>query len=94
MNPLLIVWNLQEIAVKPFAHFYKNFNGFENPGSCSEAMIDGLESPGGRREAITFTKKCSWFGELQEAAANPLLMVWNLQEVAVKQFTHFLKMKY
>ena len=21
MNPLLMVWNLQEVAVKPFAHF-------------------------------------------------------------------------
>ena len=23
MNPLLMVWNLKEIAVKPFTHFYK-----------------------------------------------------------------------
>ena len=22
MNPLLMVWNLKEVAVKPFAHFY------------------------------------------------------------------------
>ena len=22
MNPLLMVWNLEEVAVKPFAHFY------------------------------------------------------------------------
>ena len=23
MNALLMVWNLEEVAVKPFAHFYK-----------------------------------------------------------------------
>ena len=23
MNPLLMVWNLEEVAVKPFAHCYK-----------------------------------------------------------------------
>ena len=34
----------------------------------------------------TFTTTYLWFGELQEATVNPLLMVWNLEEVAVKQF--------
>ena len=31
--------------------------------------------------------ECFW--KLKEAAANPLLMVWNLQEIAVKLFAHF-----
>ena len=30
-----------------------------------------------------------WFWKLQEAAANPLFMVSNLQDVAVKPFSHF-----
>ena len=33
--------------------------------------------------------KYQWFWNKQEACVNPLLMVWDLQEVAVKPFTHF-----
>ena len=35
--------------------------------------------------------KYQWFWKLPEASVNPLLMVWNLQEVAVKPFTNFYK---
>ena len=53
MHPLLTVWNLQEVAVKPFAHFYKEIlMVLEASGSCCECIIDGLKSPGGCREAI------------------------------------------
>ena len=35
MNPLLMVCNLQEVAVKPFAHFYKEIlMSLEASGSC------------------------------------------------------------
>ena len=37
----------------------------------------------------TFTTKYWWFWKLQEAAANPLLKVWNLEEFAVKPFGDF-----
>ena len=37
----------------------------------------------------TVTLKYLWFWKIQEAAANPLLRVCNLQEVAVKRFTNF-----
>ena len=57
MNPLLMVWNLEEVAVKPFAHFYNEiFFVLEASGGCCECIIDGLESPGGCCEAI-----CSLF---------------------------------
>ena len=47
MNPLLMVWNLQEVVVKQFAHFYDEiFMVLESPGSCREAMIDGLDFQG------------------------------------------------
>ena len=53
MNPVLMVWNLQEFAVKQFAHFCNEILFvLESPGSCREAMIDGLDSPGCCREAI------------------------------------------
>ena len=53
MNPLFMVWNLQEVAVKQFAHFYNEiFIVLESPVSCREAMIDGLDSPGCCCEAI------------------------------------------
>ena len=92
MNPLLMVWNLQKVAVKPFTHFYNEIlMVLEASGGCCESIIDGLESPGSCCEAIykTFTMKYSWFWKLQEAAVNPLLMVCNLEEVAVKQIAHF-----
>ena len=47
MNPSLMVWNLQEVAVKQFAHFYNEIlMVLESSGSCREAMIDSLDSPG------------------------------------------------
>ena len=53
VNPLFIVWDLQEVAVKPFAYLFNEiFVVLESPGSCREAMIDGLESPRGSCEAI------------------------------------------
>ena len=53
MNPLLMVWNLEEVAVKPFAHFYKEIlMVLEASGGCCESIIDGLESPGSCRETI------------------------------------------
>ena len=42
-----------------------------------------------RSHLRTFPMKYQWFWNQQEAAVNPLLMVWDLQEVAVKPFTHF-----
>ena len=33
-----------------------------------------------------FPMKYQWFWNMQDTAMNPLLMVWDLQEVAVKQF--------
>ena len=53
MNPLLMVWNLQEVAVKQFTNFcHEILMVLESPGSCREAMIDGLDSPGCCCEAI------------------------------------------
>ena len=53
MNPLLMVWNLQEVAVKPFAHFYiEILMVLEASGRCCESIIDGLESRGGCCAAI------------------------------------------
>ena len=55
MNPLLMVWNLQEVAVKQFTYFYNEiFMVLESPGRCHEAMIDGLDFLGGCCEA-TYT---------------------------------------
>ena len=71
MNPLLMVWNLEGVAVKQFTYFYNEIlMVLESPGSCREAMIDGLDSPGCYWEAIdTFPIKykyfirnvCKWF---------------------------------
>ena len=53
VNPLLMVWNLQEVAVKQFTHFYHEIlMVLESSRSCREAMIDGLDSPGGCCEYI------------------------------------------
>ena len=53
MNPLLMFWNLQKVAVKTFARFITEIAMvLESPGSCREAMIDGLDSPGCCCEAI------------------------------------------
>ena len=53
MNPLLLAWNLQAVAVKPFVHFSKELlMVLEASGGCCESTIDGLESPAGCCEAI------------------------------------------
>ena len=53
MNPLLMVWNLEEVAVKPFTNFYiEILMVLEASGRCCESIIDGWESRGGCREAI------------------------------------------
>ena len=53
VNILLMVWNLQEVAVKPFAHFYiEIFTVLEASGGCCESIIDGLECLGSCCEAI------------------------------------------
>ena len=57
MNPLLIVWNLQEVAVKQCNNFFNEIlMVLESPGSCREGMITGLDSAGGCCEAI-----CNFF---------------------------------
>ena len=53
MNPSLMVWNLEEVAVKPFTYFYNRiFMILKISGGCCESIIDGLESRGGCCEAI------------------------------------------
>ena len=53
MNPLLMVWNLEEVAMKPFTHFYNEvFLVSGASGSGCESIIDCLESAGGCCEAI------------------------------------------
>ena len=54
-----MVRNLQEVAVKPFTHFYiEILMVLEASGGCCESVIDGLESPGGCCEAIyTFLQR-------------------------------------
>ena len=53
MNPLLMVWNLEEVVVKPFEYIYNEIlMGLEASGSYCESIIDGLESRGGCCEAI------------------------------------------
>ena len=58
MNPLLMVWILEDAAVKQFKHLYNEIlMVLESPGSCREVMIDGLDSPGCCCESIcTFFK--------------------------------------
>ena len=46
-------WNLQEVAVNPLAQgSTEMLMVLESPGSYCDAIIDGLESTGGWREAI------------------------------------------
>ena len=53
MNPLLTVWNLEEVAVKPFAHFYNEILiVLDASGGRCDSIINGLESPEGCCEAI------------------------------------------
>ena len=58
MNALLMVWNLEEIAVKLFAYFCKEIlMVLEASGGCCESIIAGLESLGDCCETIcTFYK--------------------------------------
>ena len=58
MNALLMVWNLEEIAVKLFAYFCKAILiVLEASGGCCESIIAGLESLGDCCETIyTFYK--------------------------------------
>ena len=52
-NPVLMVSNLQEVAVEPFTHFYnETLIVAEASGGCCESSIDGFESPGSCGEAI------------------------------------------
>ena len=53
MNPLLMLWNLQEVAVKPFTHFHNEIcMVLEASGDWCESIIDGLESRGGCCETM------------------------------------------
>ena len=92
VNPLLMVWNLQEVAVKPFAHSSQEISMvLESAGGCCESIINVLESLEGCCEDICtfFPLKYQWFWNQQEAAVNPLLMLWNLQKADVKTFVRF-----
>ena len=84
-----MVWNLEEVAVKPFTHFYNEMSMvLEASGGCCECIIDGSESPGSCCEAIChFYKEILMVSEASGGYVNPLFMVWNIQEVAVKPFT-------
>ena len=43
MNPVLMVWALEDVAGKPFTHFSNEILMVLNSqGSCCEAMIDGF----------------------------------------------------
>ena len=53
MNPLLMVWNLKEVAVKPFAYFYNEILiVLEASECCCESIVDCLESIEGCCETI------------------------------------------
>ena len=53
MNPLLLVWNLQEVAVEQFTYFYNEISMvLEASGGCCESINDGLEYLGGCCEAM------------------------------------------
>ena len=53
MNPLLMVWNPQEVVVKPLAYFSNEIlMVLESAGGCCESISDGLESPRSCCEAI------------------------------------------
>ena len=70
MNPLLMVWNLEEVAVKPFAHFYNEMLMIlQASGGCVNPvlMLRNL-----REDAVKhYTMKYLCFWKLQEAAVNP-----------------------
>ena len=78
--------------MKPFAHFsYEILMVLKSTGGCCESIY--CFTAASRRllcsHLQTFQMKYARFWKLQEAAVNPLLMVWNFQEVAVKPFADF-----
>ena len=55
--------------MKPFAHFSNEISMvLQSPGSCREAMIDGLDSPGNCCEAICaiFKRNIDGFGSFRK----------------------------
>ena len=53
MNPVLMVWNLQEVVVRPFTYFYNEiFVLLEASRGCCESIFDGVESKRSCCEAI------------------------------------------
>ena len=58
MNPLVMFWNLQKIAVKTFVRFsYEISMVLESARGCCESILNVLESPEGCCEDIcTFFK--------------------------------------
>ena len=53
VNPCVASQQSPGVAVKPFAHFYNEMcMVLEASGGCCESFIDGLESRGGRFEAV------------------------------------------
>ena len=60
MNPLLMLWNLQKVAVKTFARFALEISMvLESAGGCCESIINVLESLEGCCEDI-----CTFFIEI------------------------------
>ena len=58
MNPLLMVWNLQEVVVKQFADFSNSIlMVLESARSCCESSINVLESLEGCCEDICMVFK-------------------------------------
>ena len=89
MNPLSMVGNLEEVVVKPFAHFSNSiFMDLESAGGCCEYISNVLESLEGCCEDICtfFPLKYQWFWKPHDAVVNQLLMFWNFQNAAVKTF--------
>ena len=74
MNPLLMVWDLQEVAVKPFTHFYKKilwFSKLQEAAANPLLMVWNLEEVAVKPFTYFYTE---------------ILMVLNFQEAAVKPF--------
>ena len=98
-NPLLLVWNFQEIA---FAHFYKEIlMVWESAGRCCESIIDGLESPGGCRQAMyrlshrNIDTRAAVGGRKVERQIAPLMLLqlattYSLSHARVSFATYFL----
>ena len=53
MNPLLMFWNIQKVALKKCARVAIEISMvLESAGGCCESIINVLESPEGCREDI------------------------------------------